>query len=182
MIYTVLNILFLHIIFKTIIQNIISEIDLNDSNILQIFKDKIIERYNRIDMQISEKILEEIIKISIKICSIKKFEFESILYFIREAEKNFISTNNTNFEDRILQNLKTLDFYLSEENRTLNINPDNKQENMSFPLVQNLLISQIEKNDEKISIKNENILGKLVKETNILSTLDSQQGLIVIYF
>ncbi len=126
-------------------------------------------------MQISEKILEEIIVISIKICCIKKFEFESILYFISQAEKNFPDQKNRSFDQRIFDNLEKIKYFILDLNKTLSVNPCNMEENLFLSSVRNLLISQNDNSEKKINSDKDIQLKILVKETNILSFLNFEE-------
>lgn len=179
MIYNVINILFLHLFFKEMIFKIVSEIDLNDNNILQIFNEKIKEKYMKSEILITEKLLEELIKISIKICNLKKYDYESILYFIKQAENNFMRLTNENFNEIISNNFNNIGKQLKVNSMTLatDIQEDNHGTNSS---VENLLINSDQpdekENGEKLKLKD---LKTLIKEANTASILDVEQGLIV---
>lgn len=175
MLYNVVNILFLHLIFKEMIFNIILEIDLNDNNILQILNDKIKEKYMKSEILITENIYEELIKISIKICSLKKYDYESILFFIKQAEKNFIKIKNENFSEIITNNFKIIEKLLKEESKTLAINSEEENNGINSA-VKNLLINQTNEDDYKKKLKD---LANLSKEANSASILDMEQGIIV---
>lgn len=156
------------------ILNIISEIDLNDNNILQIFNEKIKEKYMKSDILITEKIFEELIKISIKICSLKKYDFESILFFIKQAEKKFIKLTNENFSDIVAKNIEIIGNQLKLESKTLEVNTHKQDNDYNInKSVENLIIDNNYKSEKLKELQ------KLIHETDIASIMDMEQGIIV---
>jgi len=173
--------------------NTISEIDLNDNNILQILNEKIKEKYITSEALITEKIYEELIKISIKICSLKQYDYESILFFIKQAERNFLKLKNENFIEIINQNFRIIEKLINEESKSLSINiekeeeeeEDDEEENhngINSVAVESLLLCETDnakdKYKEKLKLNNK-ILNNLIYEANLASIFDVQQGLIV---
>jgi len=180
MLINVIHILFLHIIFKSIINKIISEIDLNDNNILKMVNDKIKEKYMKSEILITKNVCEKLIKLSIKICIIKKYDYECILFFIRQVEKDLHNTDLDNFnEDLFNLNIKIIESHLKIDLKTICISTENVYSNFNSP-IKNLSINPIIDKEGNENAEELQSLKQYVKESNFASALDLEDCVIVI--